>query len=70
MNELYKLNTVAERFGGTYSKKVLITTALDDSLQSEYLRARAKDMNIRLVENFQCINEFEINKTLRLFWQA
>lgn len=70
MNKLYKLNTVAERFGGTYSKKVLIATALDDSLQSEYLRARAKDMNIRLVENFQCINELEINRTLRLFWQA
>lgn len=70
MNELYKLNTVAERFGGIYSKKVLIATALDDSLQLEYLRARAKDMNIRLVENFQCINELEINRTLRLFWQA
>ena len=28
-NELYKLNTVAERFGRKYSKKVLISTELD-----------------------------------------
>lgn len=69
MDELYKLNTVAERFGGGYSKKVLVATALDDSLQSEYIRMRAKDMNIRLVENIQNMSESEINKTLRLLWQ-
>ena len=69
MDELYKLNTVAERFGGGYSKKVLVATALDNSLQSEYIRMRAKDMNIRLVENIQNMSESEINKTLRLLWQ-
>lgn len=68
MDELYKLNTVAERFGGNYSKKVLVATTLDNSLQSEYIRMRAKDMNIRLVENIQNMNESEINKTLRLLW--
>lgn len=70
MNELYKLNTVAERFGGGYSKRILVATALGDSLQSEYLRARAKDMNIRLVENIQSISEQMINKVLRSFWQG
>ena len=69
MNELYKLNTVAERFGGNYSKKVLIATALDDSLQSEYLRMRAKDMKIRLVESIQNMTESEINRTFRSLWQ-
>ena len=68
MDELYKLNTVAERFGGNYSKKVLVATTLDNSLRSEYIRMRAKDMNIRLVENIQNMNESEINKTLRLLW--
>ena len=69
MDELYKLNTVAEQFGGSYSKKVLVATALDDSVQSEYFRMRANDMNIRLVENIQNMTEPEINKTLRLLWQ-
>ena len=69
MNELYKLNTVAERFGGAYSKKVLIATALDDSLQSKYLKVRAKDMNIRLVENLQSMTESELNKTFRSLWK-
>ena len=69
MNELYKLNTVAERFGGAYSKKILVATALDDSIQSEYLRTRAKDMNIRLIENLQSMTESELNKTFRSLWK-
>lgn len=69
MNELYKLNTVAERFGGAYSKKILIATALDDSLQSEHLRVRAKDMNIRLVENLQSMTESELKKAFRSLWK-
>ena len=69
MNELYKLNTVAERFGGSYSKKILVATALDDSIQSEYLRTRAKDMNIRLIENLQSMTESELNKTFRSLWK-
>ena len=50
--ELYKLNTVATRFGGKYAKKVLVATALKDIdiKNAEYLRRRAKDMGIRLVE--------------------
>ena len=69
VNELYKLNTVAERFGGSYSKKVLVATALDDSLSSEYIRIRAKDMNIRLIENVQTMSESEQNKIFRSLWQ-
>ena len=69
MNELYKLNTVAERFGGSYSKKILVATALDDSLQSEHLRVCAKDMNIRLVENLQSMTESELKKAFRSLWK-
>ena len=52
VNELYKLNTVAERFGGKYAKKVLVATALDSLGETgKYIRQRAQDMNIRVVEN-------------------
>ena len=51
--ELYKLNTVASRFGGKYAKKVLIATKLErdtPAAQKSYMQ-RAKDMNVHLVTN-------------------
>jgi hypothetical protein len=52
-DELYKLAVVSERFGGKYAKKVLVTTRLDElGYKAEYIRLRAKDMGIRIVENF------------------
>ena len=78
-DELYKLNTVATRFGGKYAKKVLVATALDDSDYSNYLRQRAEDMNIRLVEGyahkgflkrFTELNDNEINSVLRTLWSS
>lgn len=57
-DELYKLSVVAERFGGKYVRKVLVATQLDDmGYRAEYIRARAKDMNIRLVEDVDSMNE-------------
>lgn len=47
--ELYKLNTVASRFGGTNAKKVLVLTS--ESYLSEGLARRAKDMDIYIVKN-------------------
>ena len=48
--ELYKLNTVAERFGGERAKKVLIATKFlpDNEDSKRSLLQRAKDMNIYL----------------------
>lgn len=51
--ELYKLNTVASRFGDKYAKKVLIATKLEretPAAQKSYLQ-RAKDMNVHVVPN-------------------
>lgn len=76
-DELYKLNAVATRFGGKYAKKVLLATSLDDSDRSNYLRQRAKDMGIRLVEgykhngncrDFTDMNDIEINRVIRSLW--
>ena len=75
--ELYKLNTVATRFGGKYAKKVLVATSLDDSAFSESIRQRAKDMGIRLVEGrsqngrykeLVDMNDQEINQVIRSLW--
>lgn len=49
--ELYKLNTVANRFGGKYAKKVLIATKLEKEsphAKKSYMQ-RAKDMGVLLV---------------------
>lgn len=63
--ELYKLNTVAEKFGGPYAKKVLVTSyggnRSEESKQS--VRQRADDMNIKRIEMVHDISEEEfINK--------
>lgn len=50
--ELYKLDTVARRFGGPVAKKALVTSRLNMKESSlAHYRQRAKDMGIKLVEN-------------------
>lgn len=51
--ELYKLNTVASRFGGKYARKMLVATDLERKSPSS-VRAflqRAKDMGIYIVQD-------------------
>lgn len=68
-DELYKLSVVAERFGGKYVRKVLIATQLDDmGYRAEYIRARANDMDIKLVENVDSMNEKELRDTVTKLW--
>lgn len=69
MDELYKLNAVAEKFGGKYAKKVLIATALGkDDPFAEHFRQRAQDMNIRLVENVQKTSEDDLERMIGSLW--
>lgn len=69
-DELYKLSVVAERFGGRYVRKILVATQLDDmGYRAEYIRARAKDMDIRLVENVDTMSENELCDTLKRLWK-
>ena len=70
-DELYKLNTVAERFGGQYAKRVLVATALESMGESgKYIRQRAKDMNIKLVENVQELDDAEFAKKIKSLWNS
>ncbi len=68
-DELYKLNTVAERFGGKYSKKVLVATSVSNMGETgKYLRQRADDMNIKVIENVQEFDDAEFAKKLKNLW--
>ena len=69
MEELYKLHTVAHRFGGSYVKKVLIATSLQDSTKKgRQILQRAKDMGIRVVYNVQTFPPEQLRKTIRNLW--
>jgi len=69
-SELYKLSTVAQRFGGTLAKKVLVATSIDSLGEAgEYLRARAKEMHIKLVENVQDLDDAAFAKKMRGLWK-
>lgn len=63
-DELYKLSTVAERFGGKYAIKALVATALDNNKNADSLRQRAKDMNIKIIENVQNMSDEELCKEM------
>ena len=64
--ELYKLGTVADRFGGKYARRILTATYLGKSDSSNaYLRQRAADMYITLIENIHRLSDAEIEAHLR-----
>jgi hypothetical protein len=64
-DELYKLNTVAERFGGKYAKKILITSALNtsDEQQSAFLD-RAQNMGIRVICDIESSDISKLARTI------
>ena len=65
VDELYKLNTVAMRFGGTYAKKVLIAPNLvADGGKDEACIRRCTEMNILLINNKNELTVENAKKTL------
>ncbi len=71
VNELYKISVVAQRFGGKYARKVLIASqSVDDTPKGKYLRARADDMGIRIIDDFDRLSEEETEKTFCALWLA
>ncbi len=68
--ELYKLNSVAERFGGSYAKKVLIASSLGHGKSDNALRQRAKDMNIRIVDEITQKDDEELSAIIASLWHA
>ena len=67
--ELYKLDTVAKRFGGPYAKKVLVATSIDCLKEAgKYFRQRATDMNIQLIENIQDLDDAVLARKIKTLW--
>lgn len=66
-NELYKLNTVATRFGGPYAKKVLVASYFgkSSSESQKYFAQRCKDMKIELIQNVHQMSENEFAKRIK-----
>ncbi len=62
---LYELHTVAEHFGGTYAKKVLLTAELSrmQSKKNSFLQ-RARDMQIEVIYNVHRMSEDELKARL------
>ncbi|MBE6541475.1 MAG: hypothetical protein E7672_03405 [Ruminococcaceae bacterium] len=71
-DELYKLETVADKFGQEYGKKVLLSTVYFDEAAKSYdgdratqtLKARAEDMNIRLISKVHLSNKNVLAKEI------
>lgn len=64
-DELYKLRTVANRFGGNYARRILVTTYTSSNPKSrEALRTRAKEMDIELIENVHLMTDDEFARKL------
>lgn len=70
--ELFKLNSVAENFGGKYAKKVLVTTYLTELMQSkpvaaQHLLQRANELNIRIVANAEAYSMSKLESVIGTF---
>ena len=49
-DELFMLYSVAERFGGSFAKRALVATGMDRLENAKYLRERAAELDITLIE--------------------
>ena len=66
--ELYKLNTVASRFGGACARKLLIGTTLGKSDRGkQYFLQRAKDMKIQVLDGVHTLSDEQFRKKLKAF---
>lgn len=65
--ELYKLSTVAERFGGEYAKKAIFVSDYGGVSQMSIssIKRRAENMGIRVVDNVNLIGRAELARIVR-----
>ncbi|MBQ8606350.1 MAG: DUF1887 family protein [Clostridia bacterium] len=70
ITELYKLETVAKRFGGKYAKKVLVASELNkNSAKGRYIALRAQEMGIRIIDNVDKYSAEKLNDILSSLWK-
>ncbi len=57
---LYELDTVANRFGGEYAKRIIVTTDVGTSFNGyKYILQRAQDMNIKIISDVNKMSKEE-----------
>lgn len=61
--ELYKLNTVAKRFGGSYSKKILVLSAFEPDRS---FMQRAEELGIKVIKNARYLKKKDLAKRLMI----
>lgn len=69
-DELFKLSSVAEHFGGKYSRKLLVSYKSIDDLNPDkdscrILNERAADMGIKVIDNLKNTTEQELKNKIR-----
>jgi hypothetical protein len=65
VDELYKLSTVADRFGSALARRVLIAPDLDEmGAKGTAIAARAADMDIRIIDSTDSCSEAELARML------
>lgn len=60
-DELYKLDTVARRFGGKYAKKILVISKFEPDMS--FMR-RAEEMKIKVIKNVKYLKKGDFAKKL------
>ena len=69
-DELYKLHTVAHRFGGPYAKAVLMAPAIDNLPNGHQTRLRAQEMDIRVLDGavLCSADDEELTRQMKCLW--
>lgn len=68
-DELYKLNVVAQQFGNSYAKKVLVAPALNTyGKHADYIENRAKDMGICIIWDLPADDPEARSEIVGSFW--
>lgn len=68
--ELYKLNAVADKFGGSYAKKVIVASALGNSQRDNALRSRAASLGIQIVDRVTERSDAELKRRIMHLWEG
>lgn len=64
-DELYKLSTVAEKFGGRFARKVLVATELEKLGSKEaHIKARAESLDIRIIDRADELSDKELQRKI------
>ncbi len=68
VEELFKLNSVAEKFGSEYAKKILVASALNGAANEGHIRQRASDMGITVISDICHMDDSEFRRAMDNLW--